>query len=98
MHQQRVQRTPSSHVFIFFNYLFLQRLNFFGRQKRQKSRFRTETANRVRIQGVQDKIREFFHNPYRSCDRKASENKIDVLFFRADIAHSIHMQINAGWL
>lgn len=35
---------------------------------------------------------------YRSCDGEASENKIDVLFFRTDVTNSIHMKINTGWL
>lgn len=41
---------------------------------------------------------KFFHNLYRSSDRKASENKVDILFFGADIAHPIHMQIDTGRL
>lgn len=36
--------------------------------------------------------------PYCSWDGEASENKIDVLFFRADVTNSIHMKVNAGWL
>lgn len=36
--------------------------------------------------------------PYRSKDREAGENKIDVLFFCTDVTHSIHMKVNTGWL
>lgn len=41
---------------------------------------------------------KLFNNLYRSNDWKAGENKVDILFFCADIAHPIHMQIDTGRL
>lgn len=41
---------------------------------------------------------KLFNNLYRSSDWKAGENEVDILFFCADIAHPIHMQIDTGRL
>lgn len=35
---------------------------------------------------------------HRSWDWEASENKVDIFFFCADVTHSIDMKVNTGWL
>lgn len=41
---------------------------------------------------------EIFNNSHRSWDWKACEDKVDVFFFRTDVTHSIHMEVDTGRL
>lgn len=41
---------------------------------------------------------EILNNSHRSWDWKACEDKVDVFFFRTDVTHSIHMEVDTGRL
>lgn len=41
---------------------------------------------------------EIFKNSHRSRDWEACEDKVDVFFFRTDVTHSIHMEVDTGRL